>query len=213
MLGALGRTVAHIVGDGVLTVSLLGDGRSVLKPDLDPRRTVGGFATLYPVAVGCTTRESADAMRVLNGVHDALTGVPHHGIGYGLLRHLYAPTARLFDAVPPPEILLRNEGAIPDLPTGAGPVRFDVDTAMPVREKVPGLGHAIELRVYRSSDGLHVDWWYDTRRLQRAKVEALAERFEGELRALVDEAMALSRADSESDGAIEELGLVDLSAE
>ena len=42
---------------------------------------------------------------------------------------------------------------------------LDTDTAMPVRETVPGLGHAVELRVYRAAGVLHLDWWYDTRRL------------------------------------------------
>ena len=42
------------------------------------------------------------------------------------------------------------------------PVQFDTDTAMPVREAIPGLGHAIELRVYRCAGVLHLDWWYDT---------------------------------------------------
>ena len=30
---------------------------------------------------------------------------------------------------------------------------------------IPGLGHAIELRAYRSAAVLHLDWWYDTRRV------------------------------------------------
>ena len=82
---------------------------------------------------------------------------------------------------------------------------------MPVRDKVPGLGHAIEVRAYRSSDGLHVDWWYDTRRMERAKVEALAERFPATLTELVAEAMVSGRL--EEPEASVELGLVDLSAE
>jgi phthiocerol/phenolphthiocerol synthesis type-I polyketide synthase E len=69
------------------------------------------------------------------------------------------------------------------------------------------------LRVYRSTSGLHVDWWYDTRRVQRAKVEALAERFPAVLTELVREAMSSGRADGESGSASVELGLVDLSAE
>jgi phthiocerol/phenolphthiocerol synthesis type-I polyketide synthase E len=213
LLGALGRTIAHTIGDGVVAVNLAGDGRSVLKPDVDPRRTVGGFATIYPMLLRCVSRESADAIQVLDDVHDTLKSVPHHGIGHGLLRYLYAPTARILGPISPPDIFVSNEGMIPDLPSGEGPIEFDLDAAMPVRDKVPGLGHAIELRVYRSSGGLHVDWWYDTRRLQQAKVEALAERFLAALTELIEEAMSSSRAASESGGATEELGLVDLSAE
>jgi len=213
LLGALGRTIAHTIGDGVVAVNLAGDGRSVLKPAVDPRRTVGGFATIYPIPLTCISRESADAMQVLDDVHDTLKTVPHHGIGHGLLRYLYAPTARILGPIPPPEIFVSNEGVIPDLPSGEGPVQFDLDAAMAVRDKVPGLGHAIEIRVYRSSGVLHVDWWYDIRRLQRATVEALVEHFPIALTELLEEAIAQSTAESELAGATEELGLVDLSAE
>src|SRR5271165_1929063 len=213
LLAALGRTIAHTVGDGVVAVNLAGDARSVLRPDVDPRRTVGGFATVYPMSLTCLSRESADVMQVLDDVHDTLKAVPHHGIGHGLLRYLYAPTARILGPLPQPEIFVSNEGIIPDLPSGEGPVQFDLDAAMPVRDKVPGLGHAIEIRVYRSSGLLHVDWWYDTRRLERATVDALVEQFPIALTELIEEAIALSPGESELAGATEELALVDLSAE
>jgi phthiocerol/phenolphthiocerol synthesis type-I polyketide synthase E len=213
LLGALARTLAQTVGNGVVAVDLVGDCRSVLKPDVDPRRTIGGFATTYPVRLDCVSREHADAIQVLDDVHRRLQSVPHHGIGHGLLRYLHAPTSRLLGAVASPDIFLSNEGMIPDLPSAGGPVEVDVDTSMPVRDKVPGLGHAIELRVYRSTSGLHVDWWYDSRRIQRAKVEALAEHFPAALIELAKEAMVTGRADAESGSASVELGLVDLSAE
>jgi phthiocerol/phenolphthiocerol synthesis type-I polyketide synthase E len=213
LLAALSRTIAHTTDEGVIAVTLAGDGRSVLKPDVDPCRTVGGFATIYPLALNCAGRDSSHATQVLDDVHATLMAVPHHGIGHGLLRYLYGPTARTLGPVPPPDIFLSNEGTIPESPSGDGPVQVDLDAAMPLRDKFPGLGHAIELRVYRSSGGLHVDWWYDTRRLQRAKVEALVERFPAALSELIEEAMASGSPSNELGGATEELGLVDLSSE
>lgn len=213
LLGALARTVAETVGDGVVTVDVVGDGRSVLKPDVDPRRSVGGFAALYPLPLNCASRGGANAMQVLDEVHGALASVPHHGIGHGLLRYLHAPTARLLGAVASPEIYLCNEGAIPELPSAGGPVEVDVDTAMPVRDKLPGYGHAVEVRVYRTTAGLHVDWWYDSRRMQRAKVVALSERFSVALIDLIREAMVTGRAGDEPDSVSVGLGLVDLTAE
>ena len=70
-------------------------------------------------------------------------------------------------------------GAIPDLPALGDDVavQFDSDTALPVREVIPGLGHAIEFRVFRSAGVLHLDWWYDTTRLDRYTVEELTEQF------------------------------------
>jgi phthiocerol/phenolphthiocerol synthesis type-I polyketide synthase E len=213
LLGGLSRTIAHTTGEGVVAVSLPGDGRSVLKPDVDARRCVGGFATIFPMLLTCAGRGGSEATQILNGVHDTLKAVPHQGLGHGLLRYLYGPTARTLSLIPPPDIFLSNEGMIPDLPPGDGPVQFDLDTAMSVRDKVPGLGHALEIRVYRSAGQLHVDWWYDSRRLQREAVEALAGHLPIALSELIDEAMASIRADGELGGTTEELGLVDLSAE
>jgi phthiocerol/phenolphthiocerol synthesis type-I polyketide synthase E len=119
----------------------------------------------------------------------------------------------LLGSVGPPDVFFSNQGMVPDLASGDGPIEVDLDTAMSVRDKVPGLGHAVELRVYRSSGGLHVDWWYDTRRMKRATVEALAERFPAALAELVSEAMASSRTDESFGAETQELGLVDLSAE
>ena len=89
LLAALGRTIAHQVGDGTVAVDISGEGRSVLKPDVDLRRTVGWFNTIYPIALACAKDDGAK--QLLDNVHNTLTAVPHYGIGYGLLRYLYAP--------------------------------------------------------------------------------------------------------------------------
>jgi phthiocerol/phenolphthiocerol synthesis type-I polyketide synthase E len=73
------------------------------------------------------------------------------------------------------------------------------------------LGHAVELRVCRSSSGLHLDWWYDTRRVESSTVQALAEHLPDALTGLLHEALAGS--DTTGDIAMEELALVDLSAD
>ena len=123
--------------------------------------------------------------------------VPHYGIGHGLLRYVYAPTARLLAAERPADIFFSYVGTIPELPPAEGPVQFDMDPAMPVREMLPGLGHAIELRVYRTSGLLHLDWWYDTRRLERATVAELMEQFPVALSELIQEAIASTDARGE----------------
>ena len=138
----------------------------------------------------------------MDDVHDTLKAVPHYGIGYGLLRYMYAPTARLLGATRPADIFFSHVGTIPDLPSvpsGDAPVQFDTDTAMPVREAIPGLGHAIELRVYRSAGVLHLDWWYDSRRLEPALAQSLAEEFPIALMELTREALAEDEIDSASE--------------
>ena len=212
LLAALGRTLARTIGEGVVAVDLAGHGRLALKPDVDLHRTVGWFTTIYPVPLTCVNDEKASATELLDGMHRTLDAVPHYGIGHGLLRYIYAPTARLLAAQRPPDVFFSYIGTIPDLPPVEGPVRLDMDAALPAREMLPGLGHAIELRVYRSSSLLHLDWWYDTRRLERAGVEALMEQFPVALTELAKEAIASTEEAGEISTDYEEFALVDLSS-
>jgi len=212
LLAALGRTIARTAGDGVLAVDLAGHGRSVLKPDIDLHRTVGWFTTIYPVPLYCAKRENATATEAFDHVRRILEAVPHQGIGHGLLRYIYAPTARQLGAERQPDIFFSYVGTIPTLPAGQGPVEFDVDAAMPAREILPGLGHAIELRVYRSYGVLHADWWYDTRRVGRATAEALMEQFPLALAELIEEGLASTAADGGVTSEDATFALVDLSS-
>ncbi|WP_373120838.1 type I polyketide synthase [Mycobacterium marinum] len=215
LLAALGRTIAQTVGDGVVAVELDGEGRSVLRPDVDVRRTVGRFTTYYPVALTCATGQGAAALKGLDAVHDTLKSVPHYGIGYGLLRYLYAPTGRVLGAQRTPDIHFRYAGTIPELPPVDAPVQFDSDLAMPVREPLPGLGHAVEIRAYRSGSSLHVDWWYDTRRITAETATALARSFPTALSELIQESIAAEQEERDEDekvGVIEAGALVDLSS-
>ncbi|MCB0930636.1 MAG: acyltransferase domain-containing protein [Mycobacterium sp.] len=210
LLAALGRAVAATVGSGSVIVDLGGQGRSVLRPDVDVRRTVGWFTTLYPAVLTCADSGEMTSRQLLEEVAATLKSVPHYGIGHGLLRYLYAPTAQPLGRARSAEIFLSNMGTIPDLPDGQSdqaPVRFDTDMALPVREAPPGLGHALELRVYRFSGELHTDWWYDSRRLGHSDVESLSGEFSAALLRLAREALA----EDETDSSVDELALVDLS--
>ncbi|WP_197377431.1 type I polyketide synthase [Mycolicibacterium baixiangningiae] len=212
LLAALGRTVAATVGAGAIAVDVGGSGRSVLKPEVSLHRTVGWFTTIYPIALPCAAERDASARQLIDDVHETLKAVPHHGIGYGLLRYLYGPTARAFDAVRPADIHFDYAGTIPDLPPDApegAAVQFDPDTAMPVRAAIPGLGHAVELRIYRSAAQLHMDWWHDDARIAAGRAADLAQTYLSALMELIREAMA----DDELGSGAGELTLVDLSSD
>jgi phthiocerol/phenolphthiocerol synthesis type-I polyketide synthase E len=167
---------------------------------------VGFIDTIYPVALSCST--AARAGELLDGVQETGRAVPHHGIGYGLLRYLHAPTSRLLLAYPSADIFFCDVGTVaePALAEDA-PVQLAVDTVTPARETLPGLGHALELRTYRCDGVLHLDWWYDTRRLEPAVVESLAQGLPGALTDLVDDLLAEAGIETAGD----ELELIDLS--
>ena len=215
LLAALARCLAATVGEGVATVDLAGTGRALLRPEVDFRRTIGWFSTIYPIALPCIGESGASAVQLLEEVGRTVKAVPHHGIGYGLLRYLHAPTARLLGAAGSADIFLSYLGMIPEWQDGAAndaAVQFDSDSERTVRETVPGLGHALELRSYRLGGVIHLDWWYDGRRVSDATVSELAARFGTTLIELLDNALAGDGDADDSEAEDEALALVDLSA-
>lgn len=209
LLAALARRLALTLGEGVAAVDLAGAGRSVLRPEVDFRRTIGGFSTVYPIALPVMGAPSASAAQLLAEVSQIVKSVPHHGIGYGLLRYLHAPTAAVLAAAGDAQIYLSYLGMIPEWQQNGAPVQFDRDSELTVRQTLPGLGHPLELRAYRHGGVLHVDWWYDSRLVPAETVAALSERFPATLMTLIGEAV---EGDGDSDDDDEELTLVDLSA-
>ncbi len=78
------------------------------------------------------------------------------------VHHALAADAHL-PVRPPSEILLNCV----DSPS-------DAATSM---HEPQGLGHVLELRVYRTAGLIHLDWWYDADRLDHYTVEELTEQF------------------------------------
>jgi phthiocerol/phenolphthiocerol synthesis type-I polyketide synthase E len=91
-------------------------------------------------------------------------------------------------------------------------VQVDGDTELMIRQTLPGLGHLLELRTYRHGGVLHVDWWYDRRRVRSGTAEALAEQFGATLIALIEEAVTGDQDGDGGEAEDEALALVDLSA-
>ncbi|MCJ2188281.1 non-ribosomal peptide synthetase [Novosphingobium beihaiensis] len=88
LLTALGRAVATHWNLEAVTVHLEGHGREEsLFPGIDLSRTTGWFTSVYPVRFAPAGEDWDSAIR---HTKEALTGVPHGGLGYGMLRHLPA---------------------------------------------------------------------------------------------------------------------------
>lgn len=210
LLAGLARAISARVGDGVVAVELAGDGRSVLKPDVDLRRTVGWFSTVYPIALPCVAHSGASAAQLIDEVSHTVAAVPHHGIGHGLLRYLHAPTAVKLAAADTADIFVSYLGMVAHVPPTDTAVQFDRDTELGVRETLPGLGHPIELRAYRAGGVLHVDWWYDGRRVAGELIGGLVDGFPAALSELI--AAASADDDDFDDEDDDVMALVDLSA-
>ena len=172
LLAALARTIAATVGDGAVAVDLGGPGRSVLKPDVDLRRTVGWFTTVYPVALTCANGRGRERQATVGRrARHAESRPALWNRVRAVAVHVRANRTAARRACARPTSSSRTWARFltcRPCSSDDAPVQFDSDTAMPVREAIPGLGHAVELRVYRSAGVLHLDWWYDSRRLEPA---------------------------------------------
>ena len=161
-VGRVGPDDRGQVGDGTVAVDLSGQGRSVLKPDVDLRRTVGWFTTVYPIALTCAKDDGGQAAARRRAQHADRRPALRNRLRAAALpvcadsaaarrrpsrRHLLL----LHRHDPRPAALVRRALRSNSTPT----------PSLPVREAIPGLGHAIEFRVFRTAGVLHLDWWYD----------------------------------------------------
>jgi phthiocerol/phenolphthiocerol synthesis type-I polyketide synthase E len=139
----------------------------VLDASVDLHRTVGWFTTTYPVVIDCATDRTMSATETVAAAHRTLSGAAHRA---------YAPPALDPAGRRASDIFFSYLGSVPE------------PASLSVRESLPALGHALELRVYRSGGQLQMDWWYDTRRFDEGTVDELSEQFPLALIELTSEA-------------------------
>jgi phthiocerol/phenolphthiocerol synthesis type-I polyketide synthase E len=105
-----------------------------------------------------------------------VAAVPGQGLGYGILRRLYQPTARILARQPGPEVLLAYLGD-QTLPANvADDALFEPasDIAVAARDTGLGLGYAVEVRCWFQDGRLFIDWCHDPGRAGTGTITALA---------------------------------------
>ncbi|WDE09241.1 non-ribosomal peptide synthetase [Thalassomonas viridans] len=105
LLSALSLALEETLGRKRNHLTLEGHGRETIEPGLDLSRTLGWFASLYPV---CLQAGDGIAETIIN-TKEMLRAVPDKGIGYGALKD-----AGLLDAPPLPAIRFNYFGQLND---------------------------------------------------------------------------------------------------
>jgi amino acid adenylation domain-containing protein/non-ribosomal peptide synthase protein (TIGR01720 family) len=93
LLAALAIVLCRWSGQPSALVQLEGHGREDLFDDIDVTRTVGWFTSAFPVRLTPNLETGPGA--VIGSVKKQLAALPHHGVGYGLLRYLADEPTRL----------------------------------------------------------------------------------------------------------------------
>ena len=178
LLTALARVICRWTGHPDTLIQLEGHGREALFDDIDLSRTVGWFTSLFPLRL--TPAESLAAS--LKRVKEQLRGVPHKGIGFGLLQGHSALRGRVMPRITFNYLgqfdgsFAEAEGAL-FVPAGerAG---AEQSSEAPLDNWL-----SIEGQVY---DGeLDLRWTFSTKMFDAASIEQLAADYTGELQALI----------------------------
>jgi non-ribosomal peptide synthase protein (TIGR01720 family) len=128
-----------------------------------------------------------DEVDVLKSVKEQLRQVPHHGIGYGALRHVSreSATARSLRARPRAQVLFNYLGQLDRGLPEHTVFRISADSAGPVRSPRAQRSHLLEINSYIAGGRLRVEWKYSEDIHRRVTIERLSESFKNSLRALL----------------------------
>ncbi|HSX62872.1 MAG TPA: amino acid adenylation domain-containing protein, partial [Tahibacter sp.] len=171
-------------GADTLRLRLEGHGRESLFDGIDLTQTVGWFTSVYPLTLRCA---SAEAGAVIKAIKEQNRAIPHHGIGYGILRYLTR------DA----DILAASAGNEPELEfnyLGQFDQVLNADTAFKAAEESvgPKIGphrarmHHLGLSGKTFGGELHFVLDYSTDQYDDATMQQLAGLIEDGLRDVID---------------------------
>jgi amino acid adenylation domain-containing protein/non-ribosomal peptide synthase protein (TIGR01720 family)/FkbM family methyltransferase len=185
LLTALAQAIAPWTGSRSLLVDLEGHGREEIFEEVDLSRTVGWFTTLFPVLLDLP--EAADPGEALKSVKEQLRGVPHRGIGYGLLRYGSGDTAiaAKLRTLPQAEISFNYMGQFDPLRSATPLFELAGDGCGPVRSQQGCRSHLLAVNGIVKGGRLQLDWSYSEEQHCRATIEGLAQAFIDALRSLI----------------------------
>ncbi|WP_433684054.1 amino acid adenylation domain-containing protein [Nocardia sp. CA-119907] len=181
-------------------IGLEGHGREEgVVPGADLTRTVGWFATSFPVRLDLSGIDLDDAYAggpamgaAVKSVKEQLLAVPDHGIGYGLLRYLNEDTGPTLAALPTPQIAFSYVGRVATrVPQGISAVGWlPVDGGDLVGAQNPDMPVAavLDINAYTRDDGegpqLRAVWTYPAGVLTADEVRSAAQSWRRALTAL-----------------------------
>ncbi|AMA46431.1 non-ribosomal peptide synthase/polyketide synthase [Pseudomonas alabamensis] len=182
LLTALARVVCRWSGTESALIELEGHGREDLFDDVDLSRTVGWFTSAYPVRL-TPSGELGDSIKQ---VKEQLRGVPHKGIGFGLLRYLGNEDARQALAqLPSPRITFNYLGQLDGQFDGDALLSPATESAGEEQSPRAPLGNWLVLNGQVYGGELSLAFSFSAQMFAPATIERLARAYEAELTALI----------------------------
>ena len=187
LLAALAMAFREWTGEPGLLVELEGHGRESLFDDVDLSRTIGWFTSLHPLLLdpGPDGTEAADQVAAIQAQIRAL---PHHGIGYGLMRYLRADAEaqRVLDSIAHAEVVFNYLGQMDQGMTGGGAFQLDALDRGPERSPHAPRLPLVEVTAIVSGGQLQLEWTYSKNIHRSGSIERLAGIYSNQLSILID---------------------------
>ncbi|MBM9484652.1 non-ribosomal peptide synthetase [Pseudomonas sp. ICBG1301] len=182
LLTALARVLCRWSGHASALIQLEGHGRESLFDEIDLTRSVGWFTSAYPLRL--TPLEEPGAS--IKAIKEQLRGVPHKGLGYGVLRYLADDLCKqAMAALPSAEITFNYLGQF-DQSFGADALFHPLDESAGVAHDpdapLPNL-LSVDSQVYGGE--LVLRWTFSRERHDRQTIRELAEGYLAELQSLI----------------------------
>ncbi|HKX32261.1 MAG TPA: amino acid adenylation domain-containing protein, partial [Blastocatellia bacterium] len=179
LLTALAGALVDELGIDSFHVELLHHGREHSFRNVDVSRTVGWFSNEIPLLL--EVGAAGDLREMVETVKEQVRGIPNHGIGYAVLRHLNRD--HTLRSLPSPNFRLNNQG---HLGNGERSKLFQVLDATFRAELSGGLHEQlINIMVVFSAGGLTLQWGYDRGVYEEEDVHNLAESVIARIRSLI----------------------------
>ncbi|MBV4512501.1 non-ribosomal peptide synthetase [Pseudomonas sp. SWRI22] len=182
LLTALARVLCRWSGQASALIQLEGHGRETLFDDIDLTRSVGWFTSAYPLRL-TPQAEQGDSIKAIK---EQLRGVPHKGLGYGVLRYLADDLCKQsMAALPSAQVTFNYLGQFDQ--------SFGTEALFHPLEESAGLAHdpdaplpnelSIDSQVYGGE--LVLRWTFSRERHDQQVIGDLAEAYLAELHSLI----------------------------
>ncbi len=184
LLAALVEAFAQWTSHRSLLIAVEGHGREILFDDVDLSRTVGWFASSFPVWLDLKGIEAPQ--EVLRSVRDQLRTVPRRGIGYGVLRYLSPDNVReQFQTLPWAEVSFNYVGQSPTSLTATSLFEPARESAGLLRSPLGLRPYLIEISAMVARGRFHIRWRFSKAFHKSSTIERLAQAFLATLRRFI----------------------------
>ena len=198
LLTALTMALADWTGARAALIDLESHGREALFDDLDVSRTVGWFTNLYPIWL--TLAETDDVQQHVTTIKDQLRRVPHHGLGYGVLRYLSAAEVReQLRSQPKPDVIFNYLGQMDRALNEAATFEIARESRGPERSPRDRRTHLIDINGGIADGCLQLEWTFSANLHRRETIERVARKFIDALRSIIDRSQSNEAAHTPTD--------------